>query len=769
MKRFLLPFSLALTLIFMFIVLPQWTLAAVPASIQGLHVSGNKILNGAGQEVRLLGVNRSGGEYMCVQGRGIWDGPTDAQAIQYMLAWKINAVRIPLNEDCWLAINGVNPAYSGANYQQAVIDYVNLLNSMGIIAILDLHWGAPGTMLATQQTPMPDADHSPAFWQSVANTFKGNSSVIFDLFNEPYPDNNSDTTAGWTCWRDGGTCPGVTYTAAGFQSLVNTVRATGSTNIIMLGGLEYSNALSQWLTYEPTDSAGNLAAAWHSYNFNICSTLSCWNSTVLPVMQSVPLVAGEIGENDCAHGYIDSLTSWLDSNGGSYTAWTWDAWGICATGPVLINDYYGSPTAYGQGFKDHLNSIISGPTVTPLPPSTIGPGVLNVQIKASGTDNNQQGNFTYLLSNPTGWPLSNITVRVYFTLDGSQAISNYTLESYNDQSGAATIAGPTQASGNIYYFTVNYGTASLGAGGSWSFQANLHLKDWSSNFDSSNDWYHTGYAAGALPANYTLHNYLPAYINGTLAWGAAPGGPTITPTLTPTRTSTSTNTPVVTNTPTNTPTRTNTPTNTPIVTNTPTRTPTRTNTPVVTNTPTNTPTRTNTPTNTPVVTNTPTNTPTRTNTPTNTPVVTNTPTNTPTRTNTPTATNTPGSGGDLCASPTVITGGGSYAVAASGTCFKYVNTTFRWGGMFSVMNGSDSTVSNVVKWYGGLNENTSSCVNQSATLTGNGAQINNFTVSKDAIGAMYITIAPNKANTVSISIQNWQNGAGCSVTPTPHP
>src|SRR5258706_12157021 len=95
---------------------------STPASIQGLHVSGNKILNGANQTVRLLGVNRSGGEYMCVQGHGIWDGPADAASIQAMLTWKINAVRIPLNEDCWLAINGVNPAYSGVTYQKTVFD-----------------------------------------------------------------------------------------------------------------------------------------------------------------------------------------------------------------------------------------------------------------------------------------------------------------------------------------------------------------------------------------------------------------------------------------------------------------------------------------------------------------------------------------------------------------------------------------------------------------------------------------------------------------------
>jgi len=85
------------------------------------------------------------------------------------------------------------------------------------------------------------------------------------------------------------------------------------------------------------------------------------------------------------------------------------------------------------------------------------------------------------------------------------------------------------------------------------------------------------------------------------------------------------------------------------------------------------------------------------------------------------------------------------------------------------MNGSSSTVRNVVKWYGGRNETTTNCINDTQTLNGNGAQINNFTVAKDANNAMYVTITANQVNTVSLSIQNWQNGSGCSVQPTPGP
>jgi hypothetical protein len=121
--------------------------------------------------VILHGVNRSSTEYACVQGWGIFDGPSDAASVEAIAARLVNAMRVPLNEDCWLGINGVKPAYAGAIYRPAISDYVTLLNAHGLAAILELHWSAPGAALAQGQPPMPDQDHSIAFWQSVAETF----------------------------------------------------------------------------------------------------------------------------------------------------------------------------------------------------------------------------------------------------------------------------------------------------------------------------------------------------------------------------------------------------------------------------------------------------------------------------------------------------------------------------------------------------------------------------------------------------------------------
>ncbi|MBN6547407.1 glycoside hydrolase family 5 protein, partial [Actinacidiphila bryophytorum] len=307
------------------------------------------------------------GEFACIQGNGMWDGPADQATVTAMKAWNIHTVRIPLNEECWLGTADVPAAgTSGAAYRKAVKDYADLLVASGINVILDLHWnygqyGGPGAgcsdVKATCQKPMPDAQYSPTFWTQVATVFKGDDAVVFDLFNEPYPDaadNWADATEAWTCLRDGGTCTGIDYQVAGMQTLVDAVRATGATNVIMTGGLTWTNDLTQWLTYKPVDPTGNLMASWHSYNFNACVTASCWDSQIGAVAAKVPVQAGEIGQNTCAHDYVDQVVDWADKNGVGYTAWTWNPWG-CSQGNVLITDWDGTPTStYGEGYRAHL-------------------------------------------------------------------------------------------------------------------------------------------------------------------------------------------------------------------------------------------------------------------------------------------------------------------------------------------------------------------------------------------------------------------------------
>ncbi|MEV0258094.1 cellulase family glycosylhydrolase [Streptomyces sp. NPDC050732] len=343
--------------------------AAAPAATAAppvLRAHGNKLVDAAGNTRRLLGVNRSGGEFACVQGWGFFDGPVDDASVRAIADWKANTVRIPLNEECWLGTGNIDPRYGGANYRAAIDELVQRVQKHGMTPVVELHWShgqytgnSAGChdVHASCQKPMPNARYTPEFWTSVARTYKNDPEVVFDLFNEPYPDRATPTTAdAWTCWRDGGRCPGIGYEVAGMQDLLDAVRATGARNLVLAAGIAYANDLSGWLRHAPRDPARNLAAAWHVYNFNTCADEDCWNRTLAPVAARVPLVAGEIGENTCSHGFIDRVMKWFDDRGLSYLGWTWNAWD-CSSGPALISSYDGTPTPFGIGLRDHLRAL----------------------------------------------------------------------------------------------------------------------------------------------------------------------------------------------------------------------------------------------------------------------------------------------------------------------------------------------------------------------------------------------------------------------------
>ena len=327
-----------------------------------LHVSGNQLVY-QGKPTRLLGVDHSGSEYACIAtgGYGIFEGPDPDTMATAIATWgHVNAVRLPLNEDCWLGINGVSSSYGGQAYQSAIVAYAAKLHAHGLFTILDLHWNAPAAFQATTQQPMADADHGPAFWKSVAAAFKSDPMAVFDLYNEPYVDTtNAQTTDAWACWasgctitQSGGTVTG-SWQSAGMKDLVDAVRSTGATNVLMLGGLAYADDLTGWLAHVPADPLGQIAASFHLYNFNSCTAATCWDSVIAPIAAKSPVVTGELGENDCAHGFIDTYMPWADSHGVSYLGWTWNTWD-CSSGPALITGYDGTATAFGQGLKAHL-------------------------------------------------------------------------------------------------------------------------------------------------------------------------------------------------------------------------------------------------------------------------------------------------------------------------------------------------------------------------------------------------------------------------------
>jgi endoglucanase len=310
----------------------------VATASRGLHVVGNRLVDASGRRVRFHGVNRAGTEYACIQGWGIFDGPHDATSVRAIATWSVNFVRVPLNEDCWLGINGVKSAYSGANYRRAVVDYVRLLHRFGLYAELSLIWAAPGSNRATYQSGGPDADHAVAFWRELARTFKSDRNVVLSPWGETVVDAD--------CFLKGGVCEATygpsnaPYRIAGMQQAVTVMRRAGYAGVISIPGVNYANDLSKWLSHMPKDPRRQLIAEAHVYGKNTCSSSSCLSATVAPVARRVPVIFGETGEtydaSDCGTAHISTFLNWADAHGVGYAAWTWNTWGNCS---ALVSDY----------------------------------------------------------------------------------------------------------------------------------------------------------------------------------------------------------------------------------------------------------------------------------------------------------------------------------------------------------------------------------------------------------------------------------------------
>jgi aryl-phospho-beta-D-glucosidase BglC (GH1 family) len=378
--------------------------APVTSSTFGVKVSGNHLVDENGNTVQLRGVNVSGLEFVAI---GNWD-PSNPWGSQTGTAtpdwdtiktWGTNAVRLPLNEASWLGLTCIDvggysgtagatiKADPGANYQATVEQSVAQATAAGLYVILDLHWAAPnnasGTPLCpTVQNPMADTDHSIAFWTSVANQFKGNPAVVFELFNEPFLGNTS--LVGNTPWPDllnGGTVSTFVYTGgsgsmnltwstAGMQQLLDAVRGTGATNVVLSSTLSWAQQMDGWLQYKPTDPIGQLGAVWHPYPYTE-SEVACGPDGIITVgepqcaslemaaVQAIvaagyPVVATEFGDTigGSTAPWASILLPFADTNGVSYLGWVWDNW--TATENLLITDAAGDPTqGYGTYVKAH--------------------------------------------------------------------------------------------------------------------------------------------------------------------------------------------------------------------------------------------------------------------------------------------------------------------------------------------------------------------------------------------------------------------------------
>jgi len=166
--------------------------------------------------------------------------------------WHMNIVRFQVAQEHLFHSNGsINTAY--LNLINGLVKEANSLKMVAIITLQEEHYSGPAFPTAS----------ATRFWKFMANQYKNNPDVFFDLYNEP---RLSAKAAGsvanmWNIWQNGGSAfysTGDGYIGnnkinyVGMQSLINTIRSQGSNNIIIAESPNYDEVLSGVPTHQLT-------------------------------------------------------------------------------------------------------------------------------------------------------------------------------------------------------------------------------------------------------------------------------------------------------------------------------------------------------------------------------------------------------------------------------------------------------------------------------------------------------------------------------------
>lgn len=298
-----------------------------PAATVTWTTSGNQILrNGTAYKIR--GLVRPSMEWD-YSGFGV-----TREDLQRMKKWHANAVRLAVKDTLWKGGATGSATGDGGAYQRNVKRAITWTLQQGMDVILDLHYVAGS----------PTADHA-AFWDTISkDAFFKDGRIIFELYNEPTAD-----FASLRSWM---------------LSTTQKIRANGASNLILIGGVDYSYDISGYAT-NPITGQGAIAYVTHPYIFK---SSPGDDVAFLTPAKTLPVVATEFGDanvegfhsipaTQCVASIYSDYISKFETAGMSWTSWAWivDEWG-CGF-PQLISDYSGTPNSIGTPVQQKLMQL----------------------------------------------------------------------------------------------------------------------------------------------------------------------------------------------------------------------------------------------------------------------------------------------------------------------------------------------------------------------------------------------------------------------------
>lgn len=331
---------------------------SVGATLSKLSVSGNRIVNEEGEDIRLRGVNFEDPfvlEKDDLNQDGVPDNHFAEIATDFARVKKLgaNVVRLTLYPGYYRLVGG-------ESYLTTYVDrMINLAKENDLYVIISYHAiGRPGGWYESDSDEMladypakiyySDSDMAVAFWNTVAARYGKRNHVLFEIYNEPV-DQSADFT--WADWRPTG------------ELLIATIRRH-SDNIILGSGPKYTTDLSDVPKNPYSDS--NLVYVAHVYPNSYpdivnkgVDPVSEWERRFGFLAKTYPVIVSEWGfhnggdetTNGTLEGFGEPLLDYLDKKKLHWVAYFYHP--LDGEPPMLESDWT-TLTEFGEFVKKRL-------------------------------------------------------------------------------------------------------------------------------------------------------------------------------------------------------------------------------------------------------------------------------------------------------------------------------------------------------------------------------------------------------------------------------
>jgi aryl-phospho-beta-D-glucosidase BglC (GH1 family) len=239
-----------------------------------------------------------------------------------MAALGANLLRLP-----------VNPVWyrTRPDYRNAVATVIGWAEERRMYTLLDLHWSEPDGRSVCK----PEMGNAARFWQEAAFDFRGRTSVIYDIYNEP-------CQIDWATWRPLA------------EQLVDAIRRVEPDALVVVPGVDWAYDL-RGVAGDPVQRE-NIIYGAHDYPWKAYLDRE---RAYGYLADRYPVLLGEFGADyQPRYGFYQDpveftrgLLEFVDRRGlVGWAAWAWHA----EITPNMFSDWQFTPTPFGQAVLDHL-------------------------------------------------------------------------------------------------------------------------------------------------------------------------------------------------------------------------------------------------------------------------------------------------------------------------------------------------------------------------------------------------------------------------------